>query len=32
MKPYEIVAAPFTLYIAPIGTDFPDIDEAPSSP
>jgi len=30
MKPYEIVAAPFTLYIAPLGTAFPDIDEAPS--
>jgi hypothetical protein len=30
MKPFEIVAAPFTLWVAPVGTAFPDIDEAPS--
>lgn len=28
--PFEIVAAPFTLYVAPTGTAFPAIDAAPS--
>lgn len=30
MQPYEIVAAPFTLYVAPIGTAFPLVDAAPA--
>jgi len=30
--PYEIVAAPFELWVAPVGTTFPLIDEAPESP
>jgi hypothetical protein len=30
MKPYEIVAQPFTLWIAPVGTAFPQIDTAPA--
>lgn len=30
MQPYEIVAAPFTVYVAPIGTAFPAIDAAPA--
>jgi hypothetical protein len=29
-EPYEIIAAPFTLYVAPVGTVFPLIDAAPS--
>ncbi len=29
-KPYEIIAAPFTLYLAPLGTAFPLITAAPS--
>jgi hypothetical protein len=28
-EPYEIVAAPFTLWVAPVGTSFPTIEEAP---
>lgn len=28
-KPYEIIAAPYTLYVAPVGTAFPAIDAAP---
>ncbi len=28
--PYEILAAPFTLYVAPLGTAFPLIDAVPS--
>ena len=28
--PYEIVAQPFTLWVADVGTAFPDIDTAPS--
>jgi len=28
-KPFEIIAAPFTAYWAPLGEDFPDIDETP---
>ncbi len=29
-QPYEIIAAPFTLYLAPVGTAFPAIDAAPA--
>jgi hypothetical protein len=28
--PFEIVAQPFTVYLAPTGTAFPDIDETPA--
>ena len=28
--PFEIIAAPFTIYLAPTGTAFPDIGEDPS--
>ena len=28
-EPFEIVAAPFTLYIADVGTAFPEVDEEP---
>lgn len=28
--PYEIVAAPFTLWVAAVGTAFPEFDETPS--
>lgn len=28
--PYEIVAAPFAVYRAPVGESFPDVDEAPA--
>lgn len=28
--PYEIIMAPFTIWTAPVGTAFPDLDEAPS--
>lgn len=28
--PHEVVAAPYTIYLAPIGTAFPDVDEAPA--
>lgn len=31
MTPYEIVGAPITLWLAPIGTAFPLIDEEPDS-
>lgn len=27
--PFEIIAAPFTLYLAPVGTAFPAVDVAP---
>lgn len=30
MQPYEIIAAPFTLWWAPVGTAFPLIDAAPA--
>lgn len=30
MEPFEIVAAPFTLWLAPVGTAFPAIDAAPA--
>jgi len=29
-KPYEIVVAPFSVYWAPVGEAFPDVDEAPA--
>lgn len=28
--PFEIVAAPFAIYVAPVGTTFPDVSAAPS--
>jgi hypothetical protein len=30
MEPYEIVSGPLTLWLAPVGTAFPAIDEAPA--
>ena len=30
--PYEIIAAPFTVWFAPVGTAFPDVEETPPSP
>ena len=30
MEPYEIIAAPFTLWLAPVGEAFPAIDAAPA--
>jgi len=30
MQPYEIIGAPYTLYLAPVGTAFPLIDAAPA--
>jgi hypothetical protein len=32
MEPYEIVGQPLTLWLAPVGTAFPDIDAAPGNP
>ncbi len=29
--PYEVIAAPFTLWVAPVGTQFPAVDEEPNS-
>lgn len=29
MEPYEIVAAPLTVWVAPVGTEFPDVNELP---
>lgn len=31
MQPYEIIAAPFTLWLAPVGTTFPLLSAAPAS-
>ena len=31
MQPYEIIAAPFKVYLAAVGTAFPDVDEAPGA-
>lgn len=31
-QPYEIIAAPFNVYIAPVGTAFPLIDADPADP
>ena len=28
--PYEIIAAPYTVWIAPVGTEFPDVEAAPN--
>lgn len=28
--PYEVLAAPFTLYLAPVGEAFPDVDTVPA--
>lgn len=30
MEPFEVVMAPLTLWLAPVTTAFPDVDEAPS--
>lgn len=30
MKPFEVVAAPFTIYVAPVGTAFPAVHAAPA--
>lgn len=30
--PFEIIGAPLELWVAPVGTAFPDVDEAPPSP
>ena len=30
--PYEVIAAPFTVYAAPVGTAFPQVDEVPGAP
>lgn len=30
--PYEIIAAPFTVWYAPVGTGFPNVDDAPLTP
>ena len=31
-KPFEIIASPFTLYWAPTGTSFPDLNDTPPNP
>lgn len=31
-KPYEIIAQPFELWVAPLGTAFPNVGNTPSSP
>jgi hypothetical protein len=30
-EPYEIVAAPYSVYLADVGTAFPDVDETPAA-
>ncbi len=30
MKPYEIIATPLSVYLAPVGEPFPEVDEAPA--
>jgi hypothetical protein len=30
--PYEVLAAPFTVYVAPVGTTFPDVGDAETDP
>lgn len=30
-EPLEVVAAPFTMWVAPVGTAFPDVDQDPDS-
>lgn len=32
MKPYEIIAAPLEVWLAPVGTPFPELGVAPSDP
>lgn|SRR5574341_2286648 len=32
VTPYEVVAQPFTIYVAPVGTAFPSIEDAPLAP
>jgi hypothetical protein len=32
MEPFEIIGAPLEVYVAPSGTAFPDLDEAPGAP
>jgi hypothetical protein len=29
--PYEVIAAPYTLYVAPVGTAFPEVDTDPGA-
>lgn len=31
MEPFEIIGAPLTLYLAPVGTAYPALDEAPGA-
>ena len=31
MQPYEVIAAPYTVYLAPQGTAFPTVDSNPST-
>ena len=31
-EPYEIIISPATLYLAPVGTAFPDVDTTPAAP
>lgn len=30
--PFEVIAAPYSVYVAPVGTSFPAIDAAPANP
>lgn len=32
MEPYEIIGQPLSLWLAPVGTAFPDVNEAPANP
>lgn len=32
MEPMEVIANPLELWLAPVGTAFPDVDEAPADP
>ena len=32
MQPFEVVCAPYTLYVAPVGTAMPKIDAVPAGP
>ena len=32
MTPYEIIGAPLSVYLAPIGTEFPEVGAAPAAP
>lgn len=31
-EPFQIIAAPFTIYLAPVGTAFPTLDNEPAAP